>query len=72
MSTRPYEYRLFVQKQPGTRAIPLTITVHPPPGLEADSIELDGEELEDKPERIVTDLREDREVVLRYGPRNRG
>jgi hypothetical protein len=63
------EYRLFVQKQPGTRAIPLTITIHPPPGLRIVSTEVDGEELEGKPNRIVTDLREDREVVVRYGPR---
>ena len=69
MSGRPYEYRLFVQKQPGTRAIPLTITVHPPPGLKTFAVELDGEELEGKPNRIETDLLEDREVVLRYGPR---
>jgi hypothetical protein len=64
-----HEYRLFVQKQPGTRAIPLTITVHPPPGWKIVSTEFDGEELEGKPNRIVTDLREDREVVVRYGPR---
>ena len=64
-----HEYRLFVQKQPGTRAIPLTITIHPPPGLRIVSTEVDGEELEGKPNRIVTDLREDREVVVRYGPR---
>jgi hypothetical protein len=63
------EYRLFVQKQPGTRAIPLTITIHPPSGLRIVSTEVDGEELEGKPNRIVTDLREDREVVVRYGPR---
>ena len=69
MSARPYEYRLFVQKQPGTQAIPLTIAIHPPPGLKTVSIELDGEELEGNPDRIVTDLRQDREVVLRYGPR---
>jgi hypothetical protein len=63
------EYRLFVQKQPGTRAIPLTVTVHPPPGLRIASTELDGQELEGRPDRIVTDLREDREVVVRYEPR---
>jgi len=70
MSARPYEYRLFVQKQPGTRAIPLTITIEPPPGLKTLSVELDGEELEGKPNRIETDLLEDREIVLRYGPRH--
>ncbi|MCJ7509368.1 MAG: DUF4012 domain-containing protein [Dehalococcoidia bacterium] len=64
-----HEYHLFVQKQPGTRAIPLTITIHPPPGLKIVSTEVDGEQLEGNPNRIVTDLREDREVVIRYGPR---
>jgi hypothetical protein len=63
------EYRLFVQKQPGTREIPLTITINPPPGLKIVSTEVDGEELEGKPNQVVTDLREDREVVVRYGPR---
>jgi hypothetical protein len=69
MGKNSHEYRLFVQKQPGTRAIPLTVTVHPPPGLKIVSTEVDGEELEGRPNRIVTDLREDREVVVRYGPR---
>jgi hypothetical protein len=70
MSGNVYEYRLFVQKQPGTEAIPLIVTVHPPPGLKLLSTELDGNELEDKPIRIATDLREDREIVIRYGPRH--
>lgn len=30
------------------------------------SIEVDGEELEDEPNGVVTDLRENREVVLGY------
>ncbi|MGB6837545.1 MAG: DUF4012 domain-containing protein [Dehalococcoidia bacterium] len=68
MATNPYTYRLLVQKQPGTRAIPLTITIHPPAGLKIVSTELDGEELEGKPNRIVTDLQEDREVAVRYQP----
>lgn len=70
MMTNPHVYRLLVQKQPGTQAIPLTITIHPPPGWKIASTELDGEELEGEPNRIVTDLREDREVVVRYGPRD--
>jgi len=69
MTTNPYAYRILVQKQPGTRAIPLTITIDPPSGWKIVSTELDGEELESKPNRIVTDLREDREVVVRYEPR---
>ena len=69
MSEDFHEYRLFVQKQPGTLAIPLTITIDPPPGWKLVSTELDGDELEGKPNRIVTDLREDREIVVRYEPR---
>ena len=70
MSEDSHEYRLLVQKQPGTRAIPLTVTIDPPPGWKIVSTELDGEELDDKPNRIVTDLLEDREVVVRYEPRD--
>lgn len=70
MRGNPYQYRLFVQKQPGTRAIPLAVTIHPPPGLKIMSTELEGEELEGRPNQIETDLREDREVVVRYGPRH--
>lgn len=69
MSEDFHEYRLFVQKQPGTRAIPLTVAIDPPPGWKLVSTELDGDELESKPNRIVTDLREDREIVVRYEPR---
>jgi hypothetical protein len=69
VSENSHEYRLYVQKQPGTRAILLTVTVHPPPGLRIASTELDGQELEGRPNQIVTDLLEDREVVVRYEPR---
>jgi hypothetical protein len=70
MTTNPYAYRVLVQKQPGTRSIPLTVTIDAPPGWKIVSTELDGEELEGESNRIVTDLREDREVVVRYGPRH--
>ncbi len=61
-----HEYRLLVQKQPGTRAIPLTITVEVPPGMEIRASALDGKPLESATGRIVTDLRQDRELVVRY------
>lgn len=70
VSSSPYVYRLLVQKQPGTRAIPLTVTFYPPPGLEIVSIELDGEELAGETSQIVTDLRQDREIVVRYRRRH--
>jgi hypothetical protein len=68
MSGNPYEYRLYVQKQPGTRAIPLTITVEPAIGLEIVSTELDGVELEDGSARVTTVLGRDRQVVVTYEP----
>ena len=64
-----YEYRLYVQKQPGTRAVPLTVTVAAPPGMKIVSVELDGEELGSGLSEIVTDLREDRQIVVKYAPR---
>ncbi len=68
VSGNPYEYRLRVQKQPGTRAIPLTVTVDVPPGMKVESVVLDGKELEGQPNQIVTDLQDDRQIVVRYAP----
>ena len=68
MSGNPYEYRLFVQKQPGTGTIPLTVTIEVPPGTRLVSSELDGEELTGNPLQIVTDLRQDRQIVVIYAP----
>jgi hypothetical protein len=59
-----YTYRLYIQKQPGPRAMPVTIATSPPPDAVIESIRLDGQNLAD--ESIVrTDLRTDRvlEVV---------
>lgn len=69
ISENPYEYRLLVQKQPGTRAIPLTVSVEVPPGMRIVSIELDGDELDGGVDQIVTDLQQDRQIVVRYAPR---
>lgn len=68
VSHNPYEYRLLVQKQPGTRAVPLTVTVAAPPGMKVVSIELDGKELEGGLDQIVTDLRQDRQIAVKYAP----
>jgi hypothetical protein len=67
-TTNPYVYRLLVQKQPGTRAIPLTVSIQPPHGSRIVSVELDSGNLEGNPSRIVNDLTTDREVVVRYEP----
>jgi len=61
-----YEYRLYVQKQPGTGAVPLTISVEVPNGMRIVSMELDGEELDGGLNEIVTDLRQDRQLVVTY------
>ncbi|MFQ5471759.1 MAG: DUF4012 domain-containing protein, partial [Dehalococcoidia bacterium] len=45
-SHNPYEYRLFVQKQPGTKSIPLRVRVEAPPAMRIVSMLLDGKELE--------------------------
>lgn len=60
-------YRLYVQKQPGTTAVPLAVDVRLPKGADLRSITLDG-----RPAALplVTDLRTDRviEVVYRLAP----
>jgi hypothetical protein len=68
------EYRLFVQKQPGTSAIPLRVAITPPPGAQVLSVELDGsteaaeagEPVTGNAVEVKTDLSRDRELVVRY------
>jgi len=57
-------YRLYIQKQPGTRAFPLTLNIALPANVEVVSMTLDGDERNYGP--IETDLREDREIVVTY------
>lgn len=68
VAENPFTYRLLVQKQPGTRAIPLEVSVRPPPGWTIVSTELDGRELDGPPGEITTDLLMDREIIVRYEP----
>ena len=58
-------YRLFIQKQPGTRAIPLTLQLHLPPGADVRSVTLDGAKAGTS---ITTDLRVDRTVEVIFRP----
>lgn len=58
-------YRLYVQKQPGTRAIPLTLQLHLPPGAEVRSVTLNGVPAELS---IRTDLLVDRTVEVIFRP----
>jgi len=60
------EYRLLIQKQAGTRALPLRITIGLPAGAQVESVSLDGQRLAGKPLQIQTELSEDRELVVRY------
>jgi hypothetical protein len=62
------EYRLLIQKQPGTGAIPLRIRLALPEGARAIALELDGKPLNSGALEVQTDLSRDREVVLRYSP----
>ena len=60
-----YEYRLYVQKQSGTSALPVTIALRLPDGAMLASASLDGEPVE-RISGIATDLGRDRELVVRY------
>jgi hypothetical protein len=59
------EYRLHIQKQSGTPALPLRIALRLPPGAELDAATLDGADVASLRD-IETDLSEDRELVVRY------
>jgi hypothetical protein len=60
-----YEYRLYVQKQSGTPAIPASIAIRLPEGAVLASASLDGEPLE-RISGVSTDLGRDRELIVRY------
>jgi hypothetical protein len=59
------EYRLHIQKQPGTDAIPLSLRFTLPHGATLLNADLDGEPV-DPTGVIGTDLTHDRAIVLRY------
>ncbi|HLA81122.1 MAG TPA: hypothetical protein VJP78_05740, partial [Thermoleophilia bacterium] len=63
------EYRLAVQKQPGTRAVPLRFHLSLPDDAELLSVQLNGKLLDSMSLEIDTDLSIDREFVVKYvGP----
>jgi hypothetical protein len=68
-SRDPFVYRLLVQKQPGTAASPLRIEVETPYWAEAVSLELDGRPVAPESPGLETDLRRDRNLVVRLTPR---
>ena len=58
-------YRLYLQKQPGTDAIPVGLQIILPAGARLHSADLDGRPVASVT-RVETDLAEDRELVVRY------
>jgi hypothetical protein len=64
----PFTYRLLVQKQPGTAAIPLKIRVEPPDWAKATSLELDEALVESGSLEVNTDLRVDRTLAVSVVP----
>lgn len=63
-----FTYRLLVQKQPGTAAIPLKISVESPNWAKAVSLELDGTSVESSSLEVSTDLRVDRVLAVTVVP----
>jgi predicted metal-dependent hydrolase len=61
-----HEYRLFLQKQPGTAAVPWHLRIVLPEGARVLSVELDGEARHASDIDLSMDLGRDREVVVRY------
>ncbi|MEX1254307.1 MAG: DUF4012 domain-containing protein [Dehalococcoidia bacterium] len=59
------EYRMHIQKQSGTGAIPFRLRLTLPRGATLRNAELDGEPIESLG-AIETDLQEDRELVVQY------
>ncbi len=60
-----WEYRLFIQKQPGAAPTPLRVSISPPEGGRLLSLEVDGEKQEPASE-LILDLQQDVELVLRF------
>jgi hypothetical protein len=67
-SQDPFVYRLLVQKQPGTAAVPLRIKVQAPRWARPVSLELDGQPAPLDSLGLETDLRRDRKLVVRLDP----
>jgi hypothetical protein len=60
-----WEYRLFIQKQPGAAPMPLQVNLSLPEGSSIVSLEVDGESQEPASE-LALDLRRDVELVFRF------
>ncbi len=60
------QYRLYIQKQAGTMAVPLHIDIALPPGAQLREVTLNGQTLEKGTLSIDTDLRVDRELSIQF------
>jgi hypothetical protein len=60
-----WTYRLYVQKEAGTEATPLTLKLSLPQGARVESVTLDGKKYEGGL-NVSTDLRTDRLVEVTY------
>jgi len=60
-----WEYRLFIQKQPGAAPMPLHVSFSLPQGGRALSLEVDGER-QGPVSELALDLRRDAELVFRF------
>jgi hypothetical protein len=65
-------YRLFIQKQPGTGAVPLSLRFSLPEKAKLVSIDLDGKRVDGNGLEVQTDLSRDREIVLTYQTAKQG
>ncbi|MGA2286182.1 MAG: DUF4012 domain-containing protein [Dehalococcoidia bacterium] len=66
LSGKTSQYRLFIQKQPGTGDIPLSLSLSLPEGAKPLSLQLDGKPVSGDGLEVQTDLSRDREIVLTY------
>lgn len=65
-ATGDSEYRLYIQKQPGSGDTPLAVRLQLPPGERADYVSLNGETLTGEPLNFETGLSRDQQLVVRY------
>ncbi|HEX5139782.1 MAG TPA: hypothetical protein VFX19_02455, partial [Dehalococcoidia bacterium] len=59
-------YRLFVQKQAGTGAVPLTVSLKLPDGARLESVSVGGKPVKIVDGRLTTDLSTDRVFEVEY------
>jgi hypothetical protein len=61
-----YRYRVYVQKEAGTEALPLEINLALPKGAKLTEALIDGKSVDVEGTKLVTDLRTDRQIEIAY------